>query len=544
MLGNFSERLCIPPAFLGKLQNHRSNGNAILEGPSSQRWSVRLCYTSVGMEFQKGWEKFVCDHRLELGDFLVFKYTCKSYFNVQIFGRSGCEKRNVFNMKNFGASLLSLEEKANRDAEDNCPDTLVKSFDIDRYQAVPKRTNSQMPVILYPGEDSKGQAMGTFKFKQSGAETCPNTAKHPRHGIAARSIKKTESCRPSFAGKKHEIVTSAETGGKSYMQAYFVSCRRAVTQEERNKAFKDANSFKSNKPWALIVMKPSHVYNGFWLAWPKRFGNCFQIPKERMQMTLLGPTNKEWQVQYLGDRVHGGFSGGWRFFSLENNIEEGDVCVFELVNTVKYCFKVHIFRVVKKCTPFKKMEGTKVNDKDGQCKKMITYPVNHSKKMKVSTTSTNKVATNLAVQASGRHIPDILEQGIVVKKEEKEVQKKKDHSSSPNKLVEMVKCICDSGKARRSSPRFNKVCNASEHHKKQLSFPAFANRKQTIDKDTKLLSSKTNILLDGANGEADLIIIWDSNDVAGPSNIIPSQESIREQPLVAKSNVQAVKQEN
>jgi hypothetical protein len=278
-------------------------------------------------------------------------------------------------------------------------------------------------------------------------------------------------------------------------------------------------------------------------SFPRRFEACFQLPRERMEVTLLGPTNKEWQVQYLGDRSHPGLSGGWRYFSLDNNVEEGDVCVFEFVDTIKYCFKVHIFRVVKKCTPFKKMEGTKVNDKDVQCRKIIADPVNHFKKMKVSTMSTKKIATNSAVPASGRRIPDILEQGIVPKKEEKQVRKKKDHSSSPNNIIEMDKSSWDSRIDRRSSPRFNRVCNSSEHPK-QLSRPAFTNRKRTIDSDTVLLSAKTNAQLDDTNGEADLIIISDSNDVAGPSSIIPSQESIHERPSLTKSNVQVVKQEN
>lgn len=155
-----------------------------------------------------------------------------------------------------------------------------------------------------------------------------------------------------------------------------------------------------------------------------------------------------------------------------------------------------------------------------------------------------KIGTISAVQASRSHIPDILEQGIVPKKEEKQVQNKRDHSSSPKKFVEMAKSSWDSRKDRRTSPRFNKVYNSSEHPKKQFSRPAFANRKQTIDTDTMLLSAKPNTLLDDTNGEADLIIIWDSNDVAGPSNIIPSQESIHERPVLTKSKVQVVKQEN
>ncbi|KAH9309578.1 hypothetical protein KI387_037489, partial [Taxus chinensis] len=39
--------------------------------------------------------------------------------------------------------------------------------------------------------------------------------------------------------------------------------RRPVSEAERKKALKAAHSFKSEKPFCLIVMKPSNVYGGF-----------------------------------------------------------------------------------------------------------------------------------------------------------------------------------------------------------------------------------------------------------------------------------------
>lgn len=42
--------------------------------------------------FHKGWQDFVKDNSLEAGEFLVFRYDGNSGFDVQIFGKSGCEK--------------------------------------------------------------------------------------------------------------------------------------------------------------------------------------------------------------------------------------------------------------------------------------------------------------------------------------------------------------------------------------------------------------------------------------------------------------------
>ncbi|KAH9299989.1 hypothetical protein KI387_011572, partial [Taxus chinensis] len=87
----------IPPAFVGCLQFGLQN--AFLEGPSGQIWIVTVCRTDTGMTFEKGWQNFVSDHSLDVGDFLVFKYVGESYFTVQIFGRTCCERKDAFTVR-------------------------------------------------------------------------------------------------------------------------------------------------------------------------------------------------------------------------------------------------------------------------------------------------------------------------------------------------------------------------------------------------------------------------------------------------------------
>ena len=53
-----------------------------------------------GLFFRSGWQEFVKDNSLELGDFLVFKYVGKSTFNVKIYGRNACEKGKKLAKKN------------------------------------------------------------------------------------------------------------------------------------------------------------------------------------------------------------------------------------------------------------------------------------------------------------------------------------------------------------------------------------------------------------------------------------------------------------
>lgn len=54
---------------------------------------------------------------------------------------------------------------------------------------------------------------------------------------------------------------------------------------------------------------------------------------------------KQWPVRCLYKAGRAKFSQGWYEFTLENNIGEGDVCVFELLRTRDFILKVTAFRV-------------------------------------------------------------------------------------------------------------------------------------------------------------------------------------------------------
>lgn len=56
---------------------------------------------------------------------------------------------------------------------------------------------------------------------------------------------------------------------------------------------------------------------------------------------------KQWPVRclYRGGRAK--FSQGWYEFTLENNLGEGDVCVFEVLRSREFVLKVTLFRVME-----------------------------------------------------------------------------------------------------------------------------------------------------------------------------------------------------
>lgn len=47
----------------------------------------------------------------------------------------------------------------------------------------------------------------------------------------------------------------------------YISQRRPVTEDEINRAYITAKSFKSNNPIAAVIMRKAYVYYGFYMVW-------------------------------------------------------------------------------------------------------------------------------------------------------------------------------------------------------------------------------------------------------------------------------------
>eukprot|EP00250_Pteridium_aquilinum_P034145 c7136_g1_i1 orf=154-1278(+) len=95
---------------------------------------------------------------------------------------------------------------------------------------------------------------------------------------------------------------------------------------------------KSN-PSFVKPMLQSHVTGGFWLGLPSFFCKTY-LPKKDEKIVLENEKGDEWETVFLANKA--GLSGGWRGFSLDHGLVDGDALVFELVE--QWRFKVHIVR--------------------------------------------------------------------------------------------------------------------------------------------------------------------------------------------------------
>ncbi|KAI5083305.1 hypothetical protein GOP47_0003048 [Adiantum capillus-veneris] len=120
--------------------------------------------------------------------------------------------------------------------------------------------------------------------------------------------------------------------------------RKYASEEARMSATEKAEALKKMLPQThASFVKPmlqSHVTGGFWLGLPVAFCRDY-LPKKDERIVLEDDKNEEWETIYLSNKT--GLSGGWRGFSLDHGLVDGDALVFELVEPKR--FKVHIIRV-------------------------------------------------------------------------------------------------------------------------------------------------------------------------------------------------------
>ncbi|XP_039171604.1 B3 domain-containing protein Os03g0212300-like [Eucalyptus grandis] len=74
----------IPLAFQDYIKGRRPQA-VLLTGPSGDSWMVGLIEEEGALYFGGGWPKFVEDHSVQTGDFLVFRYDGEDGFEVQVF---------------------------------------------------------------------------------------------------------------------------------------------------------------------------------------------------------------------------------------------------------------------------------------------------------------------------------------------------------------------------------------------------------------------------------------------------------------------------
>lgn len=119
--------------------------------------------------------------------------------------------------------------------------------------------------------------------------------------------------------------------------------RRNMRNDRKPKALAEARNFDSRNPFFTVVMRSSYVRAHSSMYIPSKFAKV-HLPNQPHTVTLEFSDGQKWPVKCCIRPNIAVLSKGWETVVLKNNIEEGDVCVFELIEKEKMGFRVIIYR--------------------------------------------------------------------------------------------------------------------------------------------------------------------------------------------------------
>ncbi|KAG0585486.1 hypothetical protein KC19_2G015400 [Ceratodon purpureus] len=334
---SITSALQMPASFVRSFGT-RMGTTVTLQGPGNQKWEVQIGNGTEknSMEFRDGWLKFVADHILQIGDQLTFSLIAKSHFQVVVFDQSGSQKISASDAVN---SPPRLQQSKVVEVHQGGPSVPFRN----KPSARPKqkvrrkiRTDGAVPPMK---PDVQAPAVHSSDSELRNSDTPEKVDKAKG---AASEEKSDDDGEPDPDDESDLPLLPPHT----IVEGHVISQRRPVTQAERDRTLLAAKAFPATNPKLVVVMTRGYVYRGFWLVLSRPFAKK-HMPTETREVTMQNMAGHSWIVKWLHKEAgSGGFSAGWRGFALDHRLEEGDVCVFEILDQKHYVLLVHIFRVV------------------------------------------------------------------------------------------------------------------------------------------------------------------------------------------------------
>ncbi|XP_021680736.2 B3 domain-containing transcription factor VRN1 isoform X5 [Hevea brasiliensis] len=312
------KKLRIPDNFVKKF-GHDLSAFGTLSVPGGPVWRVGLIKADDKFWFHEGWPEFMDSYSIRVGYFLVFRYEGHAVFSVHIFNLSASEINYQSNAPS-GRRYLAFEEMEDDDfieylsSSSPClvPNSLKRNLHLSKDASI----SSISHVANQDGEIQKPKIPGRKKRKIDPNDLQPSALQEDEVEMRFRFYE-------SSSARK-----------------------RTVTAEERERAINAAKAFEPINPFCRVVLRPSYLYRGCIMYLPSCFAEK-NLNGVSGFIKLQFSDGKQWPVRclYRGGRAK--LSQGWYEFTLENNLGEGDVCIFELMRSIDIVLKVTVFHVLE-----------------------------------------------------------------------------------------------------------------------------------------------------------------------------------------------------
>ncbi|KAJ3685491.1 hypothetical protein LUZ61_014655 [Rhynchospora tenuis] len=369
-----------------------------LKRPSGDTWHVGLMMSGDKLVLQPGWNDFASANKLSQNDHLVFKFIGESKFEVFIFDPTGCEKGG-----NFENEEQELDESLGSIVGEELSKELVE-FDMtekdewhgneSEIETTPKNkklstkgelqaeaSNDSVPIeelcknLYQKGKQPKSQCK--TKIPASNHMATKYASKHLEEKDEANIETSNDSVPIGKLFQTHsqqnnhhsEILSETETppvkrlcqnpssspskkGNKrrSPQSCYNnYSSRVQLTAEQKKKVEQLACKVKAGNPYFQTVVRKYNLTAPYRMRLPGEF-SAAHLQKQTLEVILCCPDQgKTWFVAshfHPSETRHVLNGLTLAKFMKENKLQEGDLCVFELIvkNAKRPTFAVHISR--------------------------------------------------------------------------------------------------------------------------------------------------------------------------------------------------------
>ncbi|KAH7575169.1 hypothetical protein JRO89_XS02G0057300 [Xanthoceras sorbifolium] len=299
------KKLRIPEKFVRKFGDELSD-IATIRVPNGRVWYVKLTKEGKEIWFHDGWHDFVKYHSICAGYFLVFKYEKESNFHGLIFDKTACEVQYPYYCEQL-------------------------------------ENDEQNPV-------QRDKMKIDNSVERMGCRT-PN----PPLSSLRRTYRSVE-CDTSLERKKFKNPNYLDSSTQDeHEEEVEIPCRfhgsasarrRRVTTEERERAIEAAKAFEPANPFCRAVLQPSYVGRRCIMFLPSCFSEK-HLKGVSSFIKLQLSDGKQWPVRCLYRGCRAKLGQGWYEFTLENNLGEGDVCVFEVLKSRDVVLNVTPFRILE-----------------------------------------------------------------------------------------------------------------------------------------------------------------------------------------------------
>nr|KJB48491.1 hypothetical protein B456_008G071600 [Gossypium raimondii]KJB48493.1 hypothetical protein B456_008G071600 [Gossypium raimondii] len=184
---------------------------------------------------------------------------------------------------------------------------------------------------------------------RSSVQHCKMTRTSLSGSIQAKGIKHEKGKSLNFQYSTEELGGGLKNSAKgdSGRKSGARRCLKPDPVYQKRRACTGGGAFRTSNPSFSVVIHPSHVGSCSTVHIPEEFGKRYL--KKSGEMMLRVADGRSWNVEYerrgrsKGRKaVFGGKS--WGQFAMDNELEVGDVCVFELMNENGNLLEVVIHR--------------------------------------------------------------------------------------------------------------------------------------------------------------------------------------------------------